>query len=136
VKLDESNVPTEGRYCAIPPWAHGRLLIDGRFIKANEAATDQGQRNGQVGRAAGFDILVSNNIQTNAAPGGATNTNTRYRVIAGHSIATTFADQVSKVEAYRPEDSFADAVKGLHLYGAKVFRPEALVVCDVDVTVV
>jgi hypothetical protein len=55
-------------------------------------------------------------------------------VVAGHSIATTFAEQINKVEAYRPQDSFSDAIKGLYLYGAKVVRPEALAVMDVDVT--
>jgi hypothetical protein len=50
-------------------------------------------------------------------------------------MATTLAEQINKVEAYRPPDSFSDAIKGLHLYGALVVRPEALVVCDVDVTV-
>jgi hypothetical protein len=50
-------------------------------------------------------------------------------------MATTFAEQISKVEAYRPESAFSDAIKGLHLYGAKVVRGEALAVCDVDVTI-
>jgi len=57
------------------------------------------------------------------------------KLVAGHSMATTFADQINSIEAYRPQDSFSDALKGLHLYGAKVVRPEALVACDVDVTV-
>jgi len=56
-------------------------------------------------------------------------------IIAGHSMALTFAEQINKTEAYRPESSFSDAIKGLHLYGAKVVRPEALAVQDVDVTV-
>lgn len=47
-------------------------------------------------------------------------------VRTGKAIA--FADQLSKTEAYRPPDSFSDAVKGLHLYGAKVVRPKELVV--------
>jgi hypothetical protein len=53
--------------------------------------------------------------------------------IAGSSIATTYAEQINKVEAFRPEKRFADALKGLHLYGAKVVRPEALVVATVKV---
>jgi hypothetical protein len=53
--------------------------------------------------------------------------------IAGSRIATTYAEQISKVEAFRPEKRFADALKGLHLYGAKVVRPEALVVASVKV---
>jgi hypothetical protein len=51
-------------------------------------------------------------------------------------MATTLAEQISSVEAYRPQDSFGDAIKGLHLYGSRVVRPEALVAVDVDVTVV
>ena len=51
--------------------------------------------------------------------------------IAGSNIATSYAEQISKVEAFRPEKRFADALKGLHLYGAKVVRPEALVVASV-----
>ena len=42
--------------------------------------------------------------------------------------AIALADNLSKTEAYRPENSFSDAVKGLHLYGAKVIRPKELVV--------
>ncbi len=53
--------------------------------------------------------------------------------VAGSRIATTYAEQINKVEAYRPESAFSDAIKGLHLYGAKVVRPEALVVASVKV---
>lgn len=50
---------------------------------------------------------------------------------AGSSIATSFAQQILQVEAYRPELRFGDALKGLHVYGAKVVRPSALVVASV-----
>lgn len=51
--------------------------------------------------------------------------------IAGSQIATSYAEQINKVEAFRPQKRFADALKGLHLYGARVVRPEALVVASV-----
>jgi len=51
--------------------------------------------------------------------------------IAGSSIATTFAQQILKVEGYRPEKRFGDALKGLYVYGGKVVRPEGLVVASV-----
>lgn len=54
-----------------------------------------------------------------------------FYAIAGSNIATSYAEQISKVEAFRPEKRFADALKGLHLYGAKVVRPEALVIASV-----
>lgn len=42
--------------------------------------------------------------------------------------AVAFAEQIESVEAYRPEDAFTDAVKGLYVYGAKVVRPEEVYV--------
>lgn len=51
--------------------------------------------------------------------------------IAGSSIATTYAEQILKTEAYRPEKRFGDALKGLHVFGGKVVRPEALVVASI-----
>jgi N4-gp56 family major capsid protein len=118
VKLDEANVPTMGRYAVLPPWLHGVLLRDPRFVKVNESGTDEGLRNGQVGRAAGFDILMSNNCPVPTA--------NNYVVTAGNSSAITFAEQINKTEAYRPESSFSDAIKGLAMYGSRVVRPEAL----------
>ncbi|MEA5367726.1 hypothetical protein VA596_49905 [Amycolatopsis sp., V23-08] len=120
-KLTVANVPAQGRYVIVPPWFHSRLLLDPRFIKVNESG-DGGQalRNGQVGRAAGFDIMESNNTVT---PGAGQSV-----VQAGISAAITFAEQINKTEGFRPHDGFSDAVKGLAVYGAKVIRPDCLAV--------
>ncbi|MGE3835253.1 MAG: P22 coat protein - protein 5 domain protein [Acidimicrobiia bacterium] len=126
VKLDEANVPTEGRYVLVPSWFHGRLLLDARFIKVNESGTAEGLRNGMVGRAAGFDILVSNNMPLI--------TGDDYLVLAGHPMAITYAEQINKVEGYRPENAFSDAVKGLHLYGAKLVRTNAIATAVASIT--
>lgn len=123
VKLDEQNVPADDRWVVVPPWFHGMLTKDHRFV--SYAAIDV-LYNRQVGEAAGFAILSSNNTPTIAAPEGNENTKVRYAFLAGSSMAGTFAEQISQVEAYRPEKRFADAVKGLHLYGAEVIRPEAI----------
>jgi len=120
VLLTEANVPKAQRWCVIPPWFEGRLQKDDRFVKAGTPATDAVLRNGVIGRAAGFDILVSNNVPETSG--------TKYRVIAGHPMAISFAEQINKVEAFRPERRFADALKGLHLYGAKLVRNRAIAV--------
>jgi hypothetical protein len=52
-------------------------------------------------------------------------------VIAGSSLAHSYAEQINQVEAYRPEKRFADALKGLHVFGTKVVRSEALVISAV-----
>lgn len=116
-KLDEANVPAEGRFAIVPPWFEGLLLKDSRFIAAGTAKTDDVIRNGMIGRAAGFDIYKSNNTPNNNG--------TQYKVIAGHPMAYSFAEQIVKTEAYRPEKSFADGVKGLHVYGGRLVRPYA-----------
>ena len=117
VKLDEADVPNDGRWVAVPGWFHGKLLIDDRFVKAGTPATDAVLRNGIIGEAAGFTILKSNNVS---------NDGTTWRIMAGTDMAISFAEQILKIEAYRPQDAFSDAVKGLYVYGAKVVRPECL----------
>jgi len=120
VLLTDAKVPTEGRWVVVPPWFYGTLLKDDRFIDASKAGTTDGLRNGEVGKAAGFTVLQSHNVPNASG--------TNYKIIAGHPIAISYAEQINKVEAYRPEKRFADAVKGLHLYGAKLVRPEAIAV--------
>ncbi|MCY7919551.1 P22 phage major capsid protein family protein [Bacillus atrophaeus] len=124
VKLDESDVTEQGRWVVLPPWYEGLLLKDDRFVKAGNMSSEERLLNGVVGQAAGFTVLKSNNTPVSTPEGGTEN----HKIIAGHSSAWSYADQATQVEAYRPEKRFADAVKGLHLYGAKVTRPEALAV--------
>ena len=122
VKLDEADVPDQGRFVIVPPWYEGLMLKDDRFIKTGSLPAEERLMNGVIGKAAGFVVLKSNNVPK------VTGANENYKIIAGHPMAWSFAEQVNQVEAYRPEKRFADAVKGLHLYGAKVVRSEALAV--------
>lgn len=123
VLLDEANVPTDGRWVVIPPWIHGMLVKDQRFV--SYAAVDV-LYNRQVGEAAGFSVMTSNNVPQVAAPSGAADSANRYVIISGHQMGFSFADQLNSVEAYRPQSRFGDAVKGLHLFGGAVIRPEAI----------
>lgn len=124
VMLTENNVPKSGRWIVVPAWFEGMLLKDDRYVKVGSAASDAVLRNGMVGRAAGFDILVSNNVPNT--------TGTLYKLIAGVNNAWSFADQINKVEAFRPERRFGDAMKGLHVYGAKVVRDTSMVVLTMN----
>jgi P22 coat protein - gene protein 5 len=118
VLLDESNIPTSGRFAIVPAWFHGLLLKDDRFVRSGTAMGDRRLMNGEVGEAAGFTILKSNNVPNT--------TGTKYKIIAGHAMATAYVEQILDVQTYKPEKRFGDAVKGLHVYGAKVVRPTAL----------
>ena len=79
----------------------------------------------------GFTIHVSNNLPSGwywPDTTGTANQNTNFGVIVGgHSSAVATAEQINKTETYRDPDSFADIVRGMHLYGRKILRPEAIV---------
>jgi nicotinamide mononucleotide adenylyltransferase len=83
--------------------------------------------NGYLGSIAGCKIFVSNNITRTTTDMG----DVKYKCLMRTTRAIAFAEQLSEIEAYRPEKRFADAVKGLHLYGAKVVYPEEMVTIDV-----
>jgi N4-gp56 family major capsid protein len=116
VKLDSQNAPSAGRWAIVPPWYGAILASDTRFI--GDTPSGPVLTNGRVGEAAGFTLLSSNNVPVGSS---------KFSIVAGVSGATSYAEQVNSVEAYRPQARFADAVKGLHLYGGKVVRPEELV---------
>lgn len=111
-KLDKANVPTTGRYIVVPPEIHALLLLDDRFVRASDGGTaNDTLLNGEVGRVAGFTVYMSNNVKY---------TTDHWEIPASVQTSTTYAEQIVSTEAYRMEKRFADAVKGLHVYGAKV----------------
>jgi hypothetical protein len=115
--LDDSNTPQEGRYCICPSWFNSLLLLDTNYMMYDSVTSGGRIENGVMGKFLGFDIMVAQYAVT----GG-----NDHRVYWGHPSAVTFANQIDKVEALRPESAFSDALKGLHVYGAKVTRPSSL----------
>jgi len=112
-EMDKQNVPTAGRALAIPPEAYALLLQDSRFVAGGGSQAEATVRNGLVGQVAGFAVYESNNLPYDSVAKTTT-------LIASVASATTYAEQIVETEAYRMEKRFADAVKGLHVYGASV----------------
>lgn len=119
--LDDSDVPQDGRFAILPPWYRGLIRKDDRFIAAGDGTAERTRLNGEVGEAAGFRLFVSSNVVQGAGTGSTTSA-----IMGGMPGTVSHAEQIASVEAYRPEDAFSDAVKGLHLYGSAVMRPEGL----------
>ncbi len=126
VKLDEANVPQEGRWCIVPPWYYGLLLEDDKFVRYDASGTTAGLRNGIVGQALGFDVMKSNNAVLV--------TGDDYAVMAGHKSAITYAEQIVETEALRLQTTFGTGVRGLHVYGAKLVRPDAIATVVASIT--
>ena len=118
VALDDAKVTRMGRFVVVPPWFHALLVSSDAFQRVDASGSSETLRNGMVGRAFGFDVLLSHNAPVPAGDDSV--------VIAGVPSAWTYAEQIIKTEAYRPESAFSDALKGLHVFGAKVIRPTAL----------
>lgn len=123
-KLNLQSVPTAGRYVIVGAATYAALLMDPRFTRVDASGSEDGLRNGIVGRAIGFDVLVSNNVPTKAGV---------ETIVAGVPDAFAFADQIVETEALRSQTDFGDIVRGLNVYGAAVTRPEGLASAEVTV---
>ena len=120
--LDEQNVPEEGRWFLANPEFYEQLVKSSSKLISVDFNAGQGSiRNGLVssGKLRGFDMYKTNNIAATSNAAG--------KCIAGHMSSTCTAQTIINTEVIRDPSSFGDIVRGLHVYGAKVLRPEALV---------
>lgn len=108
--LDEKSVPSEQQWIIVPFWVRTKLLLAGIY-HANDL---KGNINGFVGGQLGIDMYASNNVGTT-------------HPIAGAYGAVAYAEQIVETVAFSPELRFGDALKGLHVYGSKVVKPNELV---------
>lgn len=122
-KLAENFVMDEDMWMAIPPWVRLKLQLAGIKFQVNNGI------NGTGGVAwtneLGFDLYVTNqivNIGSVAVP--------ESLCMAGSYNSIAFADQITETEMLRLQASFDNAVRGLHVYGAKVVKPNELVKLD------
>ena len=129
-KMDQANVESRGRWVVLDP-VFIEMLKDEDSRMLNGDFGGAGLQNGLVlNNIHGFRVYQSNALPaagTGAGTSGTTAQSTNYGVIvAGQDDAVASAEQINKVENYRDPDSFADIVRGMHLYGRKILRPEAL----------
>jgi hypothetical protein len=135
--LDQQLVDTQGRWIVVDP-VFIEMLKDEDSRLLNSDFGGSGLQNGLViNNLHGFRVYVSNNlpkIGTGPGTAGSANQNTNFGVmVAGHDSAVATAQQITKTESYRDPDSFADIVRGMHLYGRKILRPEGIVTAKYNV---
>ena len=120
--LDEQNVPEEGRWFVASPEFYEVLASSSSKLLSVDYNAGQGSiRNGLVssGLLRGFNMYKTNNIAATSNAAG--------QCLAGHMSSTATAQTITSTEVIRDPDSFGDIVRGLHVYGAKVLRGEAMV---------
>jgi hypothetical protein len=141
--LDQRNVDTEDRWFVADPVFYELLMDEDSKLINNDYASSQNAggilRNGKIGSGSvrGFNMHKSNNLPfigtgpgTTASNGSATNFGV---IVAGHKSAVATAQQIAKTESFRSPSTFADVVRGLHLYGRKILRSESLIVAYYNV---
>jgi len=110
--LDKQNVPKQGRWVVVPAWFNALLNQDSKW-NFQPSILANGLVQGQL--VSGLQVYVSNNT-----PGTYATDNT---IIASHPVCWTYASAIQSIEAYRPQGYFADAIKGLYVYGGLVTKP-------------
>lgn len=120
--LDEQNIPETNRWLLLPP-AYAGMLKKGDLRNAQELGDDTSVfRNGRLGMLDRFTVY-----STNLLPTAVETTKTATHIFAGHSVGLTFASQLTEMETLRSEQSFANLMRGLQVYGTKVIDGTALV---------
>ena len=120
--LDDQSVPEENRWFVASPDFYEELSQSGSKLLSVDFNAGQGSiRNGLVssGKLRGFDMYKSNNIPSVSTATG--------QCLGGHMSSTATANTILSTEVIRDPSSFGDIVRGLHVYGAKVLRDDALV---------
>lgn len=147
VRLDDMLCPDDGRFVIVPSFAAANIRKDDRFVANGSDGQSAVRDKGKIGMIAGFDVIsmprsTFSRWDTTADRGSANaiadhgvvtgTTADDYAAIFGRKGAMGFAEQINKVENVRLEGYFADAVRGLHLYGAADVRRNWLGVLAID----
>lgn len=125
-KLEEGFVVLYGNNCRVTDTFHAEVTPN-YFSKLRQNLTELFTNNvemakkGYVGKYGNALVSIENLLPTS------TDTNSKYNILRT-SKAIAFAEQIDKMEAYRPQDAFEDAIKGLYVFGAKIVRPKEIVV--------
>ena len=134
--LDDQSVPEENRWFVAPPIFYEKMFQAGNKMAEVQVTGDATSplRNGLAipGTLAGFRCYKSTALNSTAGTdqvtlsGVATDASENV-VLAGHMSSTSTASHIAKTEVVRSTESFSDVIRGLHVFGRKVLRPEAVV---------
>ena len=134
--LDDQSVPEENRWFVAPPIFYEKMFQAGNKMAEVQVTGDASSnlRNGLAtpGTLAGFRCYKSTALNSTAGTdqvtlsGVATDASENI-IMAGHISSTSTASHIAKTEVVRSTESFSDVVRGLHVFGRKVLRPESIV---------
>lgn len=118
-QMNKAKVPADNRILVVNA-EFERLLLgtDSKLTSYDTAGDANGLRNATLGRLLSFRTLVTNYLPASDEP----------QCVAFNTRCVAFVSQIDSTEGLRATDKFADRVRGLHVYGGKVVRPEGVYV--------
>ena len=119
-RMNELNIPREGRWCVITTETEAHFLdylIKDKSTLGAGARIDRALAEAAIGQLFGCNIIVDTNLPTAAAQ------NNPYMLFGINSWGA-YGRQIGRVEAVRPADGFEDQVKGLYVYGSVAVHPQ------------
>ena len=125
-KMDDNNVPMDGRSLIIPPSVRNTIMGIDRYV-SSDFVTGQVVNSGLIGNLYGVDIYVSANCRTieAAADNTASSVDTRAALLF-HSDAIVMAEQLGvRSQTQYKQEYLSTLYTADTLYGVQVYRPEA-----------
>tara|TARA_B110000211_G_scaffold119485_1_gene138347 strand:+ start:1488 stop:2462 length:975 start_codon:yes stop_codon:yes gene_type:complete len=130
-KMDDADVPMDGRFMAIPPSLRNIIMGTERYV-SSDFVNGQGVVNGKIGELYGIDIYVTPNCPVIEAAGhtggvtGATDGLAIRGAILAHKDTMVLAEQ----QGIRSQTQYKQEYLGTlytadRLYGTQVLRPES-----------
>jgi len=124
--LNAADVPEENRWFLAGPEFVEQLGQANSKLMSDTTGNATPLRNGKVlsGKIMNMDVYMTNNF-------AASSTSNFFKVLGGHMSSTATANHIAKIEVIRHPESFSDVVRGLHVFGRKVLRDNALVLSHI-----
>lgn len=118
-QMNKAKVPADSRVLVVNAEFESLLLgANSKLTAVNVSGDNSGLRNATLGQLLSFRTVVTNYLPAVDAP----------QAVAFNTRCAAFVSQIDQTEGMRAQDKFADRIRGLHVYGGKVVRPEGVIV--------
>ena len=126
--LNAADVPEENRWFLAGPEFVEQLGQANSKLMSDTTGNATPLRNGKVlsGKIMNMDVYMTNNF-------AASSTSNFFKVLGGHMSSTATANHIAKIEVISHPETFSDVVRGLHVFGRKVLRDNALVLSHIKI---
>jgi len=125
-KLDDNNVPMDGRSLIIPPSVRNTIMGIDRYV-SSDFVNGQVVSSGLIGNLYGVDVYVSANCRTIEAAGDNTagSADTRAALLFHRDAVVMAEQQAVRSQTQYKQEYLSTLYTADCLYGVQVYRPEA-----------